>query len=84
MSVILEVEHVTTYRYAKPVTFGLHRVAFHPRAALETLAIPQTEREQVWPLFWRHRGGFFTAHCRCHPDGRNDWTVEQSNPAPAR
>ena len=60
------------------------RFAFHPRAALETLAIPQTDREQVWPLFWRHRGGFFTAHCRCHPDGRNDWTVEQSNPAPAR
>ncbi len=33
MSVILEVEHVTTYRYAKPVEFGPHRVAFHPRAA---------------------------------------------------
>ena len=33
MSVILEVEHVTTYRYSKPVEFGLHRVAFHPRAA---------------------------------------------------
>lgn len=33
MSVILEVEHNTTYRYAKPVEFGLHRVAFHPRAA---------------------------------------------------
>lgn len=33
MSVILEVEHVTTYRYAREVTFGTHRVAFHPRAA---------------------------------------------------
>jgi hypothetical protein len=33
MSVILEVEHVTTYRYSKPVQFGHHRVAFHPRAA---------------------------------------------------
>lgn len=33
MPVILEVEHVTTYRYAKPVEFELHRVAFHPRAA---------------------------------------------------
>lgn len=33
MSVILEVEHVTTYRYAQPVEFGIHRVAFHPRAA---------------------------------------------------
>lgn len=33
MPVILEVEHVTTYRYAKDVEFGIHRVAFHPRAA---------------------------------------------------
>ncbi len=33
MSIILEVEHVTTYRYAKPVEFGVHRVAFHPRVA---------------------------------------------------
>ncbi|TVT51000.1 MAG: hypothetical protein FHP94_01440 [Denitromonas halophila] len=33
MSVILEVEHVTTCHCAKEVTFGTHRVAFHPRAA---------------------------------------------------
>ncbi|MDP3083227.1 MAG: transglutaminase family protein [Rubrivivax sp.] len=33
MSIILEVEHVTTYRYARPVEFSTHRVAFHPRAA---------------------------------------------------
>ncbi|MGF1519660.1 MAG: transglutaminase domain-containing protein [Nodosilinea sp.] len=31
MSVIYEVEHVTTYRYAKPVTFGPHRAMFLPR-----------------------------------------------------
>ena len=33
MTVTLEVEHVTTYRYARPVAFGEHRVAFHPRTA---------------------------------------------------
>ncbi len=33
MSIHLEVEHVTTYRYARPVEFSPHRVAFHPRAA---------------------------------------------------
>lgn len=33
MSVILEVEHITTYRYTRPVEFSTHRVAFHPRAA---------------------------------------------------
>jgi 8-oxo-dGTP diphosphatase len=43
------------------------------------LNLPQTDREQIWPWFWRHRGGFFAAHCHCHPDGRNDWTLEESN-----
>lgn len=31
--IILEVEHITTYRYRKPVEFSTHRIAFHPRAA---------------------------------------------------
>jgi transglutaminase-like putative cysteine protease len=29
---ILEVRHVTTYRYARPVRFGQHRVMFRPRS----------------------------------------------------
>ncbi|MEC5384475.1 transglutaminase family protein [Uliginosibacterium sp. H3] len=33
MSVFLEVEHVTTYRYNQPVAFGPHRLMFRPRAA---------------------------------------------------
>jgi transglutaminase-like putative cysteine protease len=33
MSIIYEVEHVTTYRYAKPVTFGPHRAIFLPRGS---------------------------------------------------
>jgi 8-oxo-dGTP diphosphatase len=56
------------------------RFEFFPAAALATLNLPPTDREQIWPLFWRHRGGFFAAHCVCHPDGRNDWTLEQSSP----
>jgi 8-oxo-dGTP diphosphatase len=51
---------------------------FFARAALDNLAVPQTDREQIWPWFWLHRGGFFAASCRCHPDGRNDWTLEES------
>lgn len=54
------------------------RFAFFPRAALANVRLPQTDAESIWPLFWRHRGGFFAAHCHCHPDGRNEWTVEQS------
>ena len=33
MTVILEVEHITTYRYAQAVRFGEDRVALHPRTA---------------------------------------------------
>ena len=54
---------------------------FFSAQALTRLKLPQTDREQIWPLFWRHRGGFFAAHCHGHPDGRNEWTFEQSNVA---
>jgi hypothetical protein len=61
---------------------------FFSRAELDTLSLPQTDRERIWPLFWQHRGGYFAAHCHCHDDGRHDWTVEESRvalpPKPAR
>jgi 8-oxo-dGTP diphosphatase len=50
---------------------------FFPRAELAGLDLPQTDRERIWPLFWEHRGGFFAAHCHCHPDGRNEWSIEE-------
>jgi 8-oxo-dGTP diphosphatase len=54
------------------------RFEFFPRSALAGLKLPQTDRERLWPWFWQFRGGFFAAHCRCHPDGTNDWTLEES------
>ncbi len=54
------------------------RFAFFSRAALETISLPQTDREIIWPWFWKYRGGFFAAHCHCHPDGRNHWTIEET------
>ena len=53
---------------------------FFPPDALDRLQLPQTDREQIWPLFWQHRGGFFAAHCHCHSDGRNEWALEESSP----
>ncbi len=52
--------------------------AFFEASEIASLRIPRTDAEQIWPLFWRHRGGFFAAHCRCQSDGRNEWTVEES------
>lgn len=54
------------------------RFGFFPAGQLASLPLPQTDRECLWPSFWRHRGGFFAAHCHCHPDGRNEWTLEES------
>ncbi len=54
------------------------RFAFFPRTALDGLNLPETDREMIWPLFWRHRGGFFAAHCHVHPDGRRAWLVEET------
>lgn len=56
--------------------------AFFPRPSLADLPLPETDRDQLWPLFWKHRGGFFAAHCHCHPDGRYDWSLEESGPLP--
>ena len=51
---------------------------FFRREQLAQLNLPATDFEQLWPLFWQHRGGFFAAHCHCGPDGTNRWTIEES------
>lgn len=42
MSVFLEVEHLTIYRYHKPVAFSAHRVMFRPRAAHDIRVLSAT------------------------------------------
>jgi 8-oxo-dGTP diphosphatase len=56
------------------------RFAFFARPALAGLRLPKTDVESIWPWFWQHRDGFFAAHCHCYPDGRNEWTLEESRP----
>lgn len=63
---------------AAPPAHAEGRFAFFAPSQLSSLALPETDREQIWPLFWRHRGGFFAAHCHCHPDARNGWSLEES------
>ena len=55
------------------------RFAFFAPEAIAALNVPPTDREMIWRLFWRHRGGFFAAHCHTHPGGHNTWTIEASN-----
>jgi hypothetical protein len=47
MSVVLEVDHVTRYRYAKPVAFGEHRLMFRPRAGHDVHVIDANVKVNV-------------------------------------
>lgn len=52
---------------------------FFSRSAVDKMEdIPLTDRERIWPWFWKYRGGFFAAHCHCYPKGQNRWTLEES------
>jgi len=59
------------------------RFAFFACSEILSLPLPATDREQIWPLFWRYRGGFFAAHCRCSDTGPNVWLLEESLPVHA-
>jgi 8-oxo-dGTP diphosphatase len=56
---------------------------FISRSNLANMKLPQTDLEQIWPLFWQYRGGFFAAHCRCQPDGTNMWSIEEAFEPPS-
>lgn len=51
-------------------------------AELSHLDIPQTDREFIWPLFWRHRGGFFVTDCKTQSGKVINWQSLQSSPPP--
>ncbi len=56
------------------------KFGFFRAEQLASLKMPQSDLEQIWPLFWKHRGGFFAAHCHCTTDQPNQWIVEESQP----
>lgn len=73
---------ITTRLAEPPPPHQEGRFALFRREELDALPLPATDREQLWPLFWRHRGGFFAAHCHCRPDGGHEWTIEAGRPTP--
>lgn len=47
---------------------------------LMDLAIPHTDKAFIWPLFKKHRNGFFTVECECNQDGTFKWSELESKP----
>jgi 8-oxo-dGTP diphosphatase len=60
-----------------PPTHREGEFGFFSPTEIATLNIPKTDAEQIWPMFWRFRAGFFAAHCRCLANGRHEWVVEE-------
>ncbi len=66
-------------RLPPPIDEG--EFSFVPPRGIMDLPLPRTDREMLWPLFWKHRRGFFMARCR-HGRDRDRWTVEQASESP--
>ena len=69
------------YEVIRPVTvapteFDEGRLEWHPPQELMNLNIPATDRHILWPLFWRYRHRFFTAHVDCRGE-QLTWHIEQ-------
>jgi 8-oxo-dGTP diphosphatase len=69
------------YELTHPVSvtrtqFDEGRLEWHEPEQVMNLAIPATDRYMIWPLFWRYRGRFFTAHASCG-GGHLTWRIEQ-------
>jgi hypothetical protein len=46
MAILFEIEHVTTYKYKNPVTFGTHRAMFFAKACRARTASKLVSKDQ--------------------------------------
>ena len=53
--------------------------SFFPMRDLENLAIPQTDKTFIWPLFKNHRNGFFAVECDCRQGSSFTWQKLESS-----
>jgi len=54
------------------------RFGFFARNEFAGLKMPSTDVEQIWPLVWKYRHGFFAAHCKAVQGGANEWLIEEA------
>ena len=45
-------------------------------SAIKSLALPETDRHVIWPLFWQYRKRFFAVHIDCSGPAMR-WRLEQ-------
>ena len=75
------------YEVTRPVViermeFEEGSLEWHALEDVEQLNIPETDRRVIYPLFRKHRGGFFHVHIDC-ADGSFTWRLEHPSESPA-
>ncbi len=50
------------------------------RGDVDGLAVPESDRTLIWPVYDGNRGGFIAYRAECHPDGPLVMTVEETHP----
>jgi 8-oxo-dGTP diphosphatase len=58
------------------------RFGFFSRAAVDALAIPETDRTALWPTYDQHRDRFVALRADCQPGKPVQVVVEEITPAP--
>jgi len=63
---------------ALPSTIDEGHFAFYKREEIDTLAIPPTDRQLLWPIWDQHRRGFIAYRAECHPDSPLQMIIEET------
>jgi 8-oxo-dGTP diphosphatase len=67
---------------ALPETIDEGRFAFFAREELGNVAVPETDRTLLWPVYDEHRRGFVAYRAECHPGTPLRVVVEETSAKP--
>lgn len=70
------------FELMRPVERTPERIAegqleWHDLERILSMPIPETDRRFIWPMFLKHRGGFFMGHIDCN-EGDLDFVLDES------
>jgi len=68
---------------ALPADIAEGHFAFHSRAAIDRLSIPETDRVALWPIYDRYRDSFVALRADCMPGRPVAVVIEEVTPPPA-
>ncbi len=60
-----------------PENFEEGDFAFHHPEQIEDLPIPETDREALWPVYFKHRKGFVVMRAECTPGNKPEVVIEE-------